>query len=74
MNKYPTLEQVEKADHEQICKWYRFLPSPASDMVGKPNFDGILEIEVKIMNRISERLKEFGGFTPEISKKIGWGF
>jgi len=55
----PTLEEVEVADHEQICRWYRFLPSP-------------LEHQVYIMDRIVERYKEFGGFTTEISKKIGW--
>lgn len=56
----PTMEEVEKADREQICKWWRFLPSPETDA------------EVKIMNRISERFDELGGFTPEISKRIGW--
>jgi hypothetical protein len=24
---FPTMEQVEKADREQLAKWYRFLPS-----------------------------------------------
>lgn len=24
---FPTMEQVEKADHEQLARWYRFLPS-----------------------------------------------
>jgi len=55
------MEEVEKADREQICKWWRILPSPKTDE------------EVKVMNRISERLDEEGGFTPEISKRIGWG-
>ena len=57
----PTMEEVEKADREQICRWYRYLPSP------------ITEEEMKIMDRIAERLQEVGGFTPEISKRIGWG-
>lgn len=59
--KYPTVEQVKGADREQVCKWWRFLPSPMTDP------------EVTIMNRISERFDEVGGFTPEISKRIGWG-
>jgi len=24
---FPTREQVEKASHEQLARWYRFLPS-----------------------------------------------
>jgi hypothetical protein len=23
---FPTMEQVENADHEQLARWYRFLP------------------------------------------------
>ena len=57
----PTIEEVEKADREQICRWWRFLRSPETDE------------EVKAMNRIVERFKELGGFTPEISKRLGWG-
>ena len=57
---YPTLEQVNEADHYQICKWYRFLRS-------SENME-----EAIIMKRIVERCNEFGGFTPEISKSLGW--
>ena len=57
----PTMKDVEKADREQICRWWRFLPSPRTDE------------EVEIMNRIADRFDELGGFTPEISKRIGWG-
>ena len=57
----PTIEEVEKADSEQICRWWRFLRSPETDE------------EVEIMNRIAERFDEVGGFTPERSKRIGWG-
>ena len=57
---YPTITEVESASRYQICKWHRFLSSP------------INEDEVKIKNRIFKRLEDFGGFTPEISKAIGW--
>ena len=57
----PTMEEVEKADREQICRWWRFSPSPKTDD------------EVKVINRISERFDDLGGFTPAISKRIGWG-
>ena len=56
----PTIEEIEKADREQICRWWRFLGSPMTDE------------EVIVMNRIAERFDEVGGFTPEISKRIGW--
>ncbi len=57
---FPTLEQVEAADRYQLCKWHRFLPS------------GENEKEYKIQDRIFARWKEEGGFTPEISKSMGW--
>jgi len=57
---YPTLEQVEKANHYNLCEWYRFLSSPITDS------------QVQIMNRICERCKAGGGFTPVISKELGW--
>jgi len=69
---YPTMEEVEKASHYQICSWYRFLPGPGSKSIGKDDFNQVLEEEGKIMDRISARLKELGGFTPEISKSLGW--
>lgn len=82
MSAYPTIEAVNAAGHEQICRWYRFLPSPGSEAIPKANveitaadrdkFDMLLEGQATIMDRIAERLKEFGGFTPEISKRIGW--
>ena len=57
---YPTMEQVASADREQICRWHRFLSSPEGDD------------ELLVINEIFKRFKEVGGFTPEISKKIGW--
>ena len=70
--RYPTIDEVNSADHTQICKWARFLDSPGIFAIGRDDFDEILEREVAIMNRVCERLKEFGGFTPEISKALGW--
>ena len=57
--KYPTLKEVKSADRFTICGWYRFLPLPENNK------------QVKIINRICERLKDLRGFTPEISKKLG---
>lgn len=72
--KYPTIEEVDAADHEKIGYWFRFLESPGMSAIDSPNvvYDTVARKEAVIMNRISERLHEFGGFTPEISKRIGW--
>jgi len=56
---FPTIEEVENADKEQLARWYRFLPS------------GETEADQKIMKRIAERFDKLGGMTPELSKKIG---
>jgi hypothetical protein len=69
---YPTLEQVELASTFQLCEWTRFLHSPGGKALDSPNFHQILESEGKVMDRICARLKDLGGFTPEISKKLGW--
>ena len=74
---YPTLEQVESADHEQLCRWYRFLPPPGTRAIGKAGADlgsfyDVLFADAKILERIVHRVRDLGGFTPEISKKIGW--
>ena len=60
--KYPTFKEVESASRYTICGWYRFLPSP----------DLKTGEQKKIMDRICERYKDLGGFTPEISKQMGW--
>lgn len=61
---YPTLEQVEKASHEQLLRWNRFLPSPTSDD------------QIEVLNLIAERLKIQQSIDPaehtRASKSIGW--
>ncbi len=57
---FPTMDQVEKASHEDLARWYRFLlPS------GKE--------QQAILDKIADRFKKLGGMTPEISKRIGHG-
>jgi hypothetical protein len=58
---FPTMEQVEKADREQLARWYRFLPS------------GDQLEQRKIRHRLAERFQKMGGMTSELSKKIGFG-
>jgi len=69
---YPTMQQIEEASQLELCKWYRFLPSPGSSATASPNFREVMDSQKPIMDRIVERVKEGGGFTPEISKEIGW--
>jgi hypothetical protein len=57
---FPTLAEVESASHEQLARWYRFLPS------------GDSEEQQKIMERLEVRFKQLGGMTAEICKKIGF--
>ena len=51
--KYPTKEQVESADREQLCRWHRFLRSAET------------EEELTLSNRMFDRWKEAGGFNPK---------
>ena len=52
--------QVEKASHEQLAHWYRFLPS------------GDSKEQQLILGKVAERFKKFGGMTPSVEKKIGF--
>jgi hypothetical protein len=54
---FPTMEQVEEANHEQLARWYRFLSS------------GDTKEQGKIMDRIAERFKRLGGMTPAWRKR-----
>lgn len=56
---YPTMEEVLHADHEQLARWSRFLPS--ADDNDRP-------IQYEIHDRFAAR----GGWNSALSKKIGW--
>jgi len=58
---FPSMDEVEKADREQLARWYRFLPS------------GDTPKQKKIRNRLADRFQKMGGMTPELSRKIGFG-
>lgn len=57
---FPSREQIESADHEQLARWFRFLP------------EAISSTQLTLINRIVDRLHALGGMKPEISKRIGW--
>ena len=56
---YPSIEEVDTADHLNLAFWHRFLASPKGE-------------EKDILDRIEMRFKEMGGMNPTISKQIGW--
>ncbi len=70
--KYPTLDEIEKADRITIARWYRYLPSPGVEYIGEDNFLEMCNYQALLMNRINERFVEFGGMSPELSKLISW--
>ena len=57
---FPTMEQFEKANHEQLARWYRFLPS------------GDSREQQRVLDKIAERFKNLGGMTPALEKRIGF--
>jgi hypothetical protein len=54
MKRFATIEEVEKADKEQLARWYRFLPSAETPA------------DQKIMKRIAERFEKLSGMTAEL--------
>lgn len=52
--------KIDRMPHEEMCRLWRFAP------VGHPYLQGV------VGDYFSQRLKELGGFTSEISKRIGW--
>lgn len=53
-------EEIDQLDQYALCKLWRFSPS------GHPYFQG------SVGEYFQAKLKEKGGFTPEISKSLGW--
>lgn len=71
---YPNLEDVERATLLELCRWYRFLPSPGARAIGRTEeeFYAALAADKPVQDRIIQRMQEMGGMTPAISKAIGW--
>jgi hypothetical protein len=71
---YPTMYEVEAADHRQLCEWHRFLGTPGRSAAGRSyrEFVSVIEAESKIANKINERFLAGGGMTEDISESLGW--
>jgi len=70
--KYPTIEEVHKANKVQLARWYRFLTSPGVIWVEHKDFEVIAEEERRVMSLIMLRFKQLGGMNPLLSKQIRW--
>jgi len=73
--KYPTREEVMKASHIQLARWYRFLPSPGMSALDGPRgkFEEVMAHEGEIAGLIKDQLDFCGGITTAVSKAVGWG-
>jgi len=52
---------IDAMSHEELCRLWRFAP------IGDKRLQG--ELGQYVRDRL---FNHFGGFTPEISKRIGW--
>jgi hypothetical protein len=59
-NMWPTMEEVEAADQDQLCMWHRFLSPPRT------------KVTLAIEQRIFERWCMGSGLTAKLRKQIGW--
>lgn len=57
---FPTLDEVKIANRIKLCTWHRHLRS------------GTTPEEWEVQELIYKRFLEEGGFTSEISKRVGW--
>jgi hypothetical protein len=73
-SRYPDLDEIEQADHEQLARWMRFLPSPGTFAIDldRSEFERGLRWESTRLNRIIERFHDAGGWNSQLSKKVGW--
>jgi len=65
LEKFKNLEiekEINNLAHYEMCRLVRFAP------VGHKYFDK----SKSYFKLFQKRLKELGGFTPEISKRLGW--
>ena len=62
-NEKKEIEKINNMCHEEMCRLWRHSPS------GHPYFDNTKPFMKIFIDRL---LNHFGGFTPEISKRINW--
>ena len=57
-----TIEEVEQMTREDLCRLWRFAPAGT-----------FWQYDNAVATAAKKRLDALGGFSPEISKRIGWG-
>jgi hypothetical protein len=70
---YPTPQQVELADREQIYRWFLLLPFPKHLKIKEGKIVKWVwspEYGREIMLRVHKRWEELGGTDPELRNKI----
>jgi hypothetical protein len=74
MLEYPKMENVRTANRLKLAMWARFLPSPGSAWIGQCSvvFDVMHQAEATTLKAILARFNELGGWSPAVSKKLGW--
>jgi hypothetical protein len=72
--KYPDMGHVQTANRLKLAMWCRFLPSPGSAWIAKSPvvFDTEMAKESCILEAIRTRFNFLGGWSPAVSKKLGW--
>lgn len=55
-------EDIDKMSREAMCRTYRYAPAGHLYFIKG----------TEVYKHFDKRFKELGGFSPEISKKIGW--
>jgi hypothetical protein len=55
---YPTIEEVVRANREEICGWWKFLRRPETPA------------EERIMTLIYKKFNAFGGYSLEIRERL----
>jgi hypothetical protein len=68
--RYPSLQEIEKAELLQLARWSRFLPEPGSNHVGSPDHWEMSDLEDRIRQEINKRLYKLGGITVEIEHML----
>lgn len=67
---YPNKFQIECASQLQLARWLRRLPSPGTEAIGRSDFQQVLNDQAELLGLIQKR---FRGWTPAMSKTVGWG-
>lgn len=70
--KYPTQAEIEKASHVQLGTWVRYLPPPGQGAIGQRDVFKVMKEEQRLQALILMRFGDCGGWTPEVSKDVGW--